>query len=125
MRTTNSFGILFCIRSQFQSEGMAPLVVRVTVDGIRKEISLKKRVPVAKWNSSKETVSGTDHETKSLNNYIAEVRTELHNCYRTMQIDKKLITALAIKQAFLGDDPDQKSLLDVIEYHNKSPCLIL
>lgn len=120
MRTTNSFGILFCVRTQFQSEGTAPLVVRITVDGIRKEISLKKRVPVAKWNSAKEIVSGTDHETKSLNNYIAEVRTELHNCYRAMQIDKKLITALAIKQAFLGDDPNQKSLLDVIEYHNKS-----
>lgn len=120
MRTTNSFGILFCVRTQFQSEGFAPLVVRITVDGIRKEISLKKRVPVAKWNGSKETVSGTDHETKSLNNYIAEVRTELHNCYRQMQIDKKNITALAIKQAFLGEDPDQKSLLDVIEYHNKT-----
>jgi site-specific recombinase XerD len=120
MRTTNSFGILFCIRAQFASEGSAPLVVRVTVDGVRKEISLKKRIPLAKWNSAKEQVSGNDHETKSLNNYIAEVRTELHNCYRQMQIDKKLITALAIKQAFLGYDPDQKTLLEVIEYHNKT-----
>lgn len=120
MRTTNSFGILFCVRAQFESEGSAPLVVRVTVDGIRKEISLKKRIPLSKWNSSKETVFGTDHESKSLNNYIAEVRTELHNCYRKMQIDKKLVTALAIKQAFLGEDPDQKSLLNILEYHNKT-----
>jgi len=120
MRTTNSFGILFCARVQFAKDGFAPLVVRVTVDGIRKEISLKHRVPILKWNKSKEHFSGTDHETKSLNNYIDEVRTELHNCYRKMQIDKKLITALAIKQSFLGDDPDQKSLLDVIEFHNKT-----
>jgi site-specific recombinase XerD len=120
MRTTNSFGIMFRARIQFEKNGFDPLVVRVTVDGIRSEISLKQRVPIAKWNSTKEQVSGTDHETKSLNNYIAEVRTELHNCYRKMQIDKKLITAQAIKQIFLGDDPDEKSLLNIIEYHNKT-----
>jgi site-specific recombinase XerD len=120
MRTTNSFGILFRARVQFAKEGFAPLVVRLTVDGVRTEISLKHRVPIAKWSSSKEQVSGTDSETKSLNNYIAEVRTELHNCYRKMQIDKKLITAVAIKQTFLGDDPDQKSLMHVIDYHNKT-----
>ncbi|HEY1039509.1 MAG TPA: site-specific integrase, partial [Bacteroidia bacterium] len=120
MRTLNSFGILFCVKMQFQKEGLAPLVVRVTVGGIRTEISLKHRIPVSKWNSSKEIVTGIDHQTKSLNNYIAEVRTELHNCYRQMQIEKKQITAKAIKQLFLGEDPDQKTLLQVIDYHNKT-----
>lgn len=120
MRTSNSFGILFYAKTQFAKEGLAPLVVRITVDSIRTEISLKHKIPVSKWNKLKEQVSGTDYETKSLNRYIDEVRTELHNCYRKMQIDKKLVTALAVKQAFLGEDPNQKSLLDVISYHNKA-----
>lgn len=118
MRTSNSFGLIFYLRMVRLDNGTAPLMVRITVDGIRKDISLKYRVPVERWNKSKEIVTGNDAETKSLNSYIAEVRTELHNAYRIMQIDKKLITAEAIKSKFLGIDENQKSLLNIIQYHN-------
>lgn len=118
MRTSNSFGLIFYLRMVRLHEGSAPLMVRITVDGIRKDISLKYRVPVDRWSKAKEIVSGTDAEAKSLNNYIAEVRTELHNSYRTLQIDKKLITAEAVKAKFLGIDETQKSLLEIIKYHN-------
>lgn len=100
MRTANSFGLIFLPKSQQQKDGFASLIVRLTVDGLRKEISLKHKIPLARWNKTKEIVTGTDMETKSLNSYIAEVRTELHNCYRKMQIDKMVISAEAIKKCF-------------------------
>ncbi len=84
MRTANSFGLIFYPKTQKQKDGFAPLVVRIIANSIRKEISLKHRIPVARQNKNKEMVSGPDLETKALNNYIAEVRTELHNCYRKM-----------------------------------------
>ncbi|MCW3072880.1 MAG: site-specific integrase [Bacteroidetes bacterium] len=118
MRTNNSFGLIFYPRTARLANGNAPLVVRVTVNSVRKDISLKYRVPVDKWNTAKEIVTGNDPETKSLNNYISEVRTELNNCYRLLQIDKKLITADTIKAKFLGTDEEQMTLLKVIEYHN-------
>ena len=121
MRPVNSFGLVFYPKMQKVKEGFAPLVVRVTVNSIRKEISLKHRIPIVRWNKNKEIVSGTDQETKALNNYIAEVRTELHNCYRKMQIDKIPISTEAIKKMFLGVDDNEtqeKTLLEVIAYHN-------
>lgn len=54
----------------------------------------------------------------TLNSYISEVRTELHNCCRTMHIDKKLIPAEAIKAKLLNIDESQKSLLGITQYHN-------
>ncbi|CAN5363509.1 site-specific integrase [soil metagenome] len=120
MRSNNSFGLIFYPRMARLSGFTAPLMARITVDGIRKDISLKHRVPVERWNNSKEIVSGSDLEAKSLNNYIAEVRTELNNCYRLLQIDKKMVTAEAVKSKFLGTDETQKSLLEVIKYHNET-----
>ncbi|MBL7935892.1 MAG: site-specific integrase [Bacteroidia bacterium] len=123
MRTANSFGLIFYPKTQKQKDGFAPLVVRITANSIRKEISLKHRIPVARWNKNKEIVSGPDLETKALNNYIAEVRTELHNCYRKMQIDKLPISAEAIKKMFLGVDDDaekEKTLLEIVAYHNEN-----
>ncbi|MCC6448891.1 MAG: site-specific integrase [Chitinophagaceae bacterium] len=118
MRSNNSFGLIFYPRMARLSGDTAPLMARITVDGIRKDISLKHRIPVNRWNNTKEMVSGGDLEAKSLNKYIEEVRTELNNCYRLLQIDKKMITAEAVKSKFLGTDETQKSLLEVIKYHN-------
>lgn len=120
MRTTNSFGLLFYPRISRLIDGKAPLMARITVDSVRKDISLKYRVPIDRWSKTKEIVTGGDSEAKSLNNYITEVRTELNNCYRLLQIDKKLITAEAVKSKFLGTDETQKSLLEVIKYHNET-----
>jgi len=92
MRTSNSFGLLFYPKMQKQKDGLAPLVIRITVNSIRKEISLKYKIPIVRWNKNKEFVSGSDHETKALNKYITEVRTELHNCHRKMQIEKMPIS---------------------------------
>lgn len=118
MRTTNSFGLIFYPRMARLDNGSAPLMARITVDAIRKDISLKYRVPIEKWNKKKEIVTGTCPEIKAINNYISEVRTELNNCYRLLQIDKKLVTAEAVKSKFLGTDETKKSLLEVIRYHN-------
>lgn len=65
MRTANLFGLIFSPKSQQQKDGFAPLIVRLTVDGLRKEISLKHKISLARWNKNKEIVTGTDMETKS------------------------------------------------------------
>lgn len=121
MRTEISFGVIFYPKAQQQKDGFAPLVARLTVNGHRKEFSLKHKIPISKWNKFKEIVMGTEIEAKAINKYIAEVRTELHNCYRKMQIDKLEITAESVKNMFLGIDENaekEKTLLEVIEYHN-------
>lgn len=118
MRTLNSFGLFFYPRLVRAKDGFAPLMVRITANKDRKDLSLKYRIPIDRWHTEKQLVTGPSPDTKSLNKYIDEVRTELHNCFRQMQIDKKKITAQAIKSKFLGEDEEDKSLLDVIKYHN-------
>ena len=119
MRTAVTFSVLFYPRMTRLKNGKAPLMARITVNKVRKNISLKYHVPVDKWNSTKQTVSGADIETKAINKYIAEVRTELHNSYRQLQIDKKVISADTVKALFLNqEEDDNKTVLQVIQYHN-------
>ncbi|MDO8999874.1 MAG: site-specific integrase [Bacteroidota bacterium] len=118
MKTKNSFAVFFYPRLNRTKNGSAPLIARLTVNKQRKEISLKYNIPVDKWNATKQTVSGSSPEITSLNKYISEIRTELHNAYRQLQIEKKLVTADAIKAIFLGEEEDAKSVMQVIQYHN-------
>jgi site-specific recombinase XerD len=118
MRTAVSFSVLFYLRTGRLKDGKAPLMARITVNKARKNISLKYQVEVNKWNGSKQIVTGASPETKSLNKYIAEVRTELHNVYRQLQIDKKPISAEVIKSLFLNQEEDSRTVNQIIQYHN-------
>jgi hypothetical protein len=53
MKTQNTFGIVFYLRKYKEKDGKAPLHVRVTVDGKRSDIALKRRIELSKWNDVK------------------------------------------------------------------------
>lgn len=118
MRTTNTFGIQFIIRMNKVKDNLAPIYSRVTVDGRRVEISLKKWIDPKEWNNKKGLAKGTREEIKSLNHYLEEVKAKLMNCYQEMQIHKQFITAEAIKSKFLGADEKDHTLCKVVNYHN-------
>ena len=51
----NYFKILFLIKkSKLLKNGEAPICMRITVNGQRAEIQIKRSVEVSKWNSQKE-----------------------------------------------------------------------
>lgn len=119
MRTTNTFGIQFIIRKNKAKDGLTPIYARITVDSRRVEISLKRWINPDDWNSSKGMARGSREEIKSLNHYLEEVNTRLVECYQEMQVQKRLITADAIKNMFLGIDQKEYTLCKLVNYHNE------
>lgn len=119
MRTTNTFGIQFITRANKAKDGLLPLYARVTVDSRRVEISLKRFIHPADWNSKKGMARGSREEIKTINHYLDEVRANLMNCYQDMQTRNQLITAEAIKNKFLGADQKEHTLSKIINYHNE------
>jgi site-specific recombinase XerD len=99
-------------------DGKAPLYAKVSVDSIKREISLKRTIEPESWNGGKGLAKGTKTEVKELNFYLEQVKSKLMDCYKELQLSNKLITADAIKNAFLGEDEKGHSLLTLIEYHN-------
>lgn len=120
MRTTNTFGIQFIIRKNKAKDGLTPIYARITVDSRRVEISLKRWINPDDWNNSKGMARGSREEIKSLNHYLEEVNTCLVECYQEMQLQKKKITADAIKNLFLGLDQSDFTLCKLVDYHNQT-----
>lgn len=125
MRTTHTFGIQFIIRPNKKDQSIGIIYVRITVEGQRTEISLKKAMPTELWNNAKGKAKGLSQEVKSLNSYLDDIRIKLTECYRELQLKQEKITPDGIKSLFLGDDPDQHTLNELIEYHNLSQFPIL
>jgi hypothetical protein len=115
MKTTQTFSILFWAnKGKSTSEGL-PLFARITIDGKRAEISLKRKVDPNLWNPKASCVDGKSE----VNNYIAQVKAELLKIYNQMQVLEENITAETIKARFTGKTEEKKTLLQIVDYHNR------
>lgn len=119
MKTTNTFGVHFLIRQDKLKEGKAPVYARITVNTDRILIGLKQWIDPRSWDMRKGAGKGAKDETKSLNNYLSEVRTELGECYRELQLKKKIITAEDVKITFLRVEEIEHTLQSLFKFHNE------
>ncbi len=118
MKKFNTFGIHFVIRRHRLKDGKAPIYARITVNMIRCEISVKRRIKVSNWNNGKGMATGKTPEISRLNSYLENVRSQLANHYQDLISSKQEVTPEAIKNLFLGMDNSGKTLKELIEYHN-------
>lgn len=119
MKTSNTFGVHFLIRPDKLKEGKAPMYAWITVNADRVLVGLKKWIDPRSWDVKKGTGKGTRDETRSLNNYLSEVRTELGECYRELQLKKKAITAEDVKVTFLRVEEIEHTLQLLFKFHNE------
>ena len=116
---TSTFNILFYVRrDKADEQGNAPIYCRITVDGKRSELAIKREVALSKWQPSKGYVKGTNEEARTLNTYIDSVRTKIYEHHKLIMEANKPITAEAIKNSFLGLSQKANSLFKLFEEHN-------
>lgn len=97
---------------------MAPIYARISIDGRSVYISLKKNIDVANWNPSRGQARENNEGVKMPNTYLDKVRNEISNHYSDLKFQKKPIYAEALKNLYCGVGQKEKTLLELIEYHN-------
>ncbi len=120
MRDDGSLGILFFIRKERASdEKKAAVYLRITINGKRAELSIKREVEITKWNSKGGRASGTSEASRLLNEYINLWERKTYQAHKQIVDEGSILSAEAIKNILLGKTAKQKTLVEVFEYHNK------
>lgn len=125
MKTSTTFGVTFFTRLNSKKTDNALIFVRITVNGKRSEISLKRNVSQKLWDKNKSKVKGNSQEARTLNGYIQQVRNKLYDSYSELQKEGKLITVVTVKSRYLGTDEQNRTLLQLVSYHNKTMQTVL
>jgi site-specific recombinase XerD len=119
MRSSNTFGIQFVIRlPKQQKNDQATVFARISVNGRRCEISLRKKVNPQNWDDAKGKARGTKEEIRKLNEHIERVRTLIADGYHQLVQQKRVVTVDSVKSLFLGTDENGITLIKLGEYHN-------
>ncbi|MBU2902912.1 site-specific integrase [Maribacter dokdonensis] len=119
MKTSSTFSILFWANFSRVKDNQASLYARITVNGKRASISLKRKVLVSDWDVHKSRAKGTTQKSRILNSYLDETYNHIFKSYRDLKLEHKLITAQSIKSRYLGEDETHHSINDIITYHNE------
>ena len=119
MKITQTFSILIWANKTKATNDGLPLFARITVDGKRAEISLKRKVDPNNWDPKTSCVVVKNEDAKATNNYITQIKSELLKIYNQMQMFDEFITAEAVKVRFTGEKAEKRTILQVFDYHNE------
>jgi len=119
MRTSSTFSILFWIYATRKVNNKTNIYLRLTLNGQRVNISLKRKVDVDTWNSKTQRANGSGKIAKTLNNYLNELQTEIYRVYEQLKSEDVQFTSQTIKERLLGETKSRYTFRDLIEYHNE------
>jgi len=117
MPNYTTFSVLFFVRKHHDETKKLFIYARVTVNGKRSEISLKRSISVNQWDASKGRARGTAPKSRILNQYLDQVYNKFLDCHKQLSSENKVISAQSIKARFYGNDEHQKTLLELMSYH--------
>src|SRR5690606_16023596 len=122
----NSFGVSFYLKRQRTSQlGTCPIYARISVNGKRVEISVKRSIEPALWNAVRGMAKGTREETRKLNKFLEQFRAGIVECYQEMLLSRKLITAEMLKAKVTGAENSEYTLCRLMDEHNREQEQVL
>ena len=116
MRST--FKILFYIKKNaVKSNGKAPVMARITLNGEIVQFSVKCEIDPAEWSPKAGRAVGRTASAINLNSMLDGFRANITQHYREISDWDATVTAEKVRNAFLGLQTREDSLLDLFDHH--------
>ena len=118
--STSTFKILFYVRKNYlNKEGKSGIMIRITLNGEVSQFSSKLTIDPESWDVKGGRVKGYSVASKNLNRLLDDIRTSINNHYRDIEYRDSFVTPEKIRNAFLGFETRQQTLLELFKKHNE------
>ncbi|WP_231717791.1 Arm DNA-binding domain-containing protein [Nonlabens sp. YIK11] len=118
MKSRLAFSLLFWRETSRAKNGMAPIIARITVNRKRSNISLQRKVEIARWSKAKSRATGSSQHSTKINRFLDQFQMDIYAAFDQLVKEKAHICPQSIKARYLGQDSQEHTLLDLVEYHN-------
>ena len=109
----NTFRILFYIkRNALLRDGRAPIMMRVTVNGERIQISANSSIEPERWDRVRGCVRGRRSDARRINMNLETMRMRVMNCYDRLARSFEPLSAARIKELYAGGGSLCRMFLD-------------
>ena len=120
MSSFSTLNISFIIRkNRANANGDSPIYARISIGDERVEISTGRNIKPENWDSKSNKAITKKKGSVELNKFLDVIKTNIYNHHTEMVKNGEIISAKKLKAQFLGINENQKSLLQVFEFHNR------
>lgn len=112
-----SFGLLYFLKRS-GNEPKKYIYLRITVDGIQVELSVKKQWWANRWDQEKGRASGVKEDAQALNFFLDTLENKVFKARKQLIEDEELITAELLRSMLTGKE-GQKMILKIFADHNR------
>lgn len=117
-----SFGLFFYLKKTSNYKGgEIPVYLRITVNGITVDISIKRKCEPSKWSVAAGRVDGKTQFAKSLNAYLEVLQRKVYDARKQLLEMDKPVTAENIKTLLLEKEIHEHKymLMEIFKRHNE------
>ncbi|NCD69084.1 site-specific integrase [Mucilaginibacter agri] len=114
-----SFGLLFFLKQPRNYEsGPMYVYLKITVDGVPKEMSVKRNWEHSRWNGKGGRASGTKEDAKQLNVYLDSLQSKVYDAKQRLMETGQVVTSSAIIEIVNGAEQRKRGLMAMFKEHN-------
>lgn len=114
--TRSTFNILFYLkRKAKKSNGNAPIMGRITVNGKSAQFSAKIEINPDLWSVEAGKASGKSLSAQEINALLESIKTTMTKIYRDLQERENHVSPQKIKNIFFGLEFDNQTILSLFD----------
>ncbi|TDO96044.1 site-specific integrase [Flavobacterium sp. 245] len=121
----SSFGLAFFLKSPHKGSKIRAVYLRITVDGIPKETSTKRKWDSTRWDQKTERAIGTKEDARSLNFFLESLILKVNEYKTEIMYSGKPITSDKVMDYVLGKITPRVKLLEEFQKHNNEMTALL
>jgi site-specific recombinase XerD len=106
--------------SKKDSDGEAPIYLRITVNGERAEISTARRIKPDNWDKASERVAGRSESARIINTSLNNTLGKVEKQFSGLDAQDKWISVDQLISELKGKGTNQMTLIKAYEYHLKN-----
>ena len=115
-----SFGLLFFLKQAKNHKGaVKPIYMRITVNGVFRDISIKRFWDTKHWNAGLGRAKGNREEDRELNSYLELLSSKVYQAKKQLVDEDREVTAEGIKNVLLGREEEKHMILAAFKQHNE------
>lgn len=118
MHNLNAFHVSFLVRKKKNDSGFGQVYARIRVNGRGTEFSIKHEIEINQWCNKSAAMKGASIQAQTVNNSIEQIKARLHKAHKELVDENKFVTANLVKSRYFGTDSANKTLIDLLNYHN-------
>lgn len=116
----HTFKVLFYIKKNaLLRNGNAPVMGRITINGMRTQLSTQLSVAPDLWSVSRGCVRGSGATAQRINGRLQHIRYRIEECYNKLFCEQEYTTPLMVKELYFGIQHRQISLAAFFRRHNE------